>query len=118
MWVITYSFVGHFFITQSSNCSPDTPHEPPCLARPVVIDKGGYLSLMKGRGPSRFSLVGAPRAGGREMADDLLPVPITQVGVIIRPGEDPVPAIIDSAGGAARFAWDEFFQGEIRNGHT
>src|SRR3954447_5127241 len=52
------------------------------------------------------------------MADDLLPVPITQPGVIIRPGEEMVPAIIDSAGGAARFAWDEFFQGEIRNEHT
>src|SRR3954447_10086150 len=52
------------------------------------------------------------------MADDLLPVPVTQAGVIVRPGEEPVPAIIDQAGKAARFAWDEFFQGEIRNEHT
>src|SRR4051812_19168246 len=73
---------------------------------------------MKGRGPGRFLRSGAPRAGGQKMADDLLPVPITQAGVIIRPGEEPVPAIIDQAGKAARFAWDEFFQGEIRNEHT
>jgi site-specific recombinase XerD len=28
------------------------------------------------------------------------------------------PSIIERAGAAARFAWDEFFQGEIRNAHT
>jgi integrase/recombinase XerD len=31
---------------------------------------------------------------------------------------DPPPAIVTDAGNAARFAWEEFFQGEIANAHT
>lgn len=29
-----------------------------------------------------------------------------------------LPALVERAGGAARFAWEEFFQGEIANAHT
>ena len=32
--------------------------------------------------------------------------------------EDRLPAIMESAGVGARFAWEEFFSGEIRNVHT
>jgi site-specific recombinase XerD len=37
---------------------------------------------------------------------------------VIEKREEPVPAIVTAAGGAARFAWDEFFAGGIRNPHT
>ena len=30
----------------------------------------------------------------------------------------PVPEMVQAAGQAAAFAWDEFFMGEIRNPHT
>ncbi len=30
----------------------------------------------------------------------------------------PLPALVQNAGGAAAFAWDEFFSGEIRNPNT
>jgi integrase/recombinase XerD len=52
------------------------------------------------------------------MADDLLPVPVKQGDLVVRSGEIPAPAIVDRAGGAARFAWDEVFQAEIPNAET
>src|SRR3954469_15613519 len=52
------------------------------------------------------------------MADELVPASTKSPAVIPAPGGLQPPAIIDRAGGAARFAWDEFFQGEIRNEHT
>jgi site-specific recombinase XerD len=52
------------------------------------------------------------------MSDERLPATRKQEVIIARPGETPAPAIIDQAGNAARFAWEEFFQGEIRNEHT
>jgi integrase/recombinase XerD len=47
-----------------------------------------------------------------------LPVPVSTPGVIVpaRLEDPPPPAIVARAGG--RFAWDEFFFGEIRNPHT
>ena len=33
-------------------------------------------------------------------------------------GGQTLPALVERAGGAARYAWDEFFQGEIANAHT
>jgi site-specific recombinase XerD len=56
--------------------------------------------------------------GDETMRDERLPAVRKQEVIIARPGETPAPAIIDQAGNAARFAWDEFFQGEIRNEHT
>jgi integrase/recombinase XerD len=39
--------------------------------------------------------------------------------IIEKPGAgQPLPALVQNAGGAAAFAWDEFFSGEIRNPHT
>lgn len=52
------------------------------------------------------------------MSTELVPVPSGPRGLAARPGDPPPPAIIDQAGGAARFAWDEFFQGEVRNENT
>lgn len=48
-----------------------------------------------------------------------LPVPVSApgAGVTPRPAHAPVPAIVTRAGGG-RFAWDEFFAGEIRNPYT
>ena len=46
-------------------------------------------------------------------------VPIEQAGsepALGRPND--YPAIVTDAGGAAEFAWEEFFRGEIRNPHT
>jgi site-specific recombinase XerD len=40
---------------------------------------------------------------------------ISKSGIRVELGDGAAPAIIDRAGGAARFAWDEFFQGSIRN---
>jgi hypothetical protein len=31
---------------------------------------------------------------------------------------EPIPPLVSAAGPNARFAWDEFFQGEIANAHT
>jgi integrase/recombinase XerD len=33
-------------------------------------------------------------------------------------GGQSLPELVERAGGAARFAWEEFFQGEIANTHT
>src|SRR5258708_2208059 len=44
-------------------------------------------------------------------------VPPPSAGVPARPDDPPPPAIVARAGGG-RFAWDEFFVGEIRNAHT
>jgi hypothetical protein len=46
----------------------------------------------------------------------------TETGELVRPDE-PVtarnaPAIVNLAGKAAEFAWEEFFQAEIANDHT
>ena len=47
------------------------------------------------------------------MSSDMLPATINQSG-----SGHLLPALIANAGGAAAFAWDEFFSGEIRNPHT
>ena len=44
------------------------------------------------------------------MSDPALPVPLAD--------RHPVPAAICDAGPAARFAWDEFFSGQLRNKHS
>jgi integrase/recombinase XerD len=33
-------------------------------------------------------------------------------------GDAALPAVIEAAGGAARFVWEEFFSGQLRNPHT
>ena len=43
---------------------------------------------------------------------DILPAPVEAKAI------DDVPVIIENAGPAARFAWDEFLVGRIRNHHT
>ena len=48
------------------------------------------------------------------MNRDLVPV-IARTTAVAKLGEVATPAIVDRAGGAAKFAWDEFFQGEIRS---
>jgi integrase/recombinase XerD len=50
--------------------------------------------------------------------NELVPVPTRDLAALAATGAPPPPAIIDHADGAARFAWDEFFQGEVRNWHT
>src|SRR5438874_3659442 len=46
-------------------------------------------------------------------------VVVTRAGLPLGQGEKGgVPAIVEAAGPAAMFAWDECFAGEIRNGHT
>ncbi len=52
------------------------------------------------------------------MGSELVSVPTRSPAALAEPGTAKPPAIIAQAGGAARFAWDEFFQGEIRNEHT
>ena len=47
-----------------------------------------------------------------------MPVASNQTNLIVRLGEIRRRPSSTQAGGAARFAWDEFFQGEIRNEHT
>ncbi len=50
------------------------------------------------------------------MGNELVPVSRAELPARMEPGGP--PAIIGRAGNAARFAWDEFFQGEVRNEHT
>lgn len=52
------------------------------------------------------------------MSTELVPVTPSTGELAIKGGGTQPPAIIVQAGGSARFAWDEFFQGEIRNEHT
>lgn len=52
------------------------------------------------------------------ISTELVPVGAGPRTVPAIPGQLPAPAIIERAGGAARFAWDEFFQGEVRTENT
>src|SRR5689334_23247552 len=54
-----------------------------------------------------------------DMTDELdtLPAPLP-VQTLEWPGARTMPAIVTDAGPAARFAWDEFFAGQLRNSHT
>jgi integrase/recombinase XerD len=45
-------------------------------------------------------------------------VPVTGAGGVIGPGYAILPALVEQAGGAARFAWDEFFYAEHHNPYT
>ena len=45
-------------------------------------------------------------------------VPITSPAIIAPVQASSLPAIVERAGGAARFAWDEFFYAEHHNPHT
>lgn len=44
--------------------------------------------------------------------------PVGKRGALTEAGDSGVPAIVASMGAAGRFAWDEFFRGQIRNAHT
>src|SRR3954468_11684914 len=50
------------------------------------------------------------------MGTEIVPVN-SRPGQVLSSREDP-PAIVTAAGGAAAFAWDEFFAGSVRNPHT
>ena len=49
------------------------------------------------------------------LTTDLVPISPT---ALISAEHGGAPSIIERAGAAAQFAWDEFFQGQIRNAHT
>jgi integrase/recombinase XerD len=51
---------------------------------------------------------------GRLMSTELV---LVHGGELVLPGQG-IPAIVETAGAGARFAWEEFFSGEIRNVHT
>jgi integrase/recombinase XerD len=52
-----------------------------------------------------------------KMGGEMVVVP--KVRLPVEPAEKAgVLAIMEAAGAAAMFAWDEFFSGQIRNGHT
>src|SRR4051794_3411883 len=42
---------------------------------------------------------------------------LAQGGELVVPGQG-MPVIVETAGAGARFAWDEFFDGELPNRHT
>ena len=53
------------------------------------------------------------------MSNDLVPIALSEFSV--RPtvaNESVLPSLVERAGGAARFAWDEFFYAEHHNPHT
>src|SRR5207244_5487199 len=58
------------------------------------------------------SLTGMPTAHGSAL------VPVTAGAVVVGPQDSVLPALVERAGGAARFAWDEFFYAEHHNPHT
>src|SRR5438105_4055298 len=45
-------------------------------------------------------------------------VPLTAGAVVVGPPAPVLPALVEQAGGAARFAWDEFFYAEHHNPYT
>jgi integrase/recombinase XerD len=45
-------------------------------------------------------------------------IPATAQTVIASKTDAPLPLLVERAGGAARFAWDEFFYAEHHNPHT
>jgi integrase/recombinase XerD len=50
------------------------------------------------------------------MATEIIPVSSHAVGTNSK--DAPLPELVERAGGAARFAWDEFFFAEHHNLHT
>src|SRR3954466_14687877 len=44
--------------------------------------------------------------------------PVTTRSVVAATNEAPLPVLVERAGAAARFAWDEFFYAEHHNPHT
>jgi site-specific recombinase XerD len=52
------------------------------------------------------------------MGEELVPVRKAELVVQEPEQAPPPPAIVQAAGGAARFAWDEYFFGEMPEGHT
>jgi integrase/recombinase XerD len=45
-------------------------------------------------------------------------VPATSQAIASKAKDDPLPVLVERAGGAARFAWDEYFFAEHHNPHT
>src|SRR6266404_4380407 len=45
-------------------------------------------------------------------------VPVAADAVVIGPEHSGLPALVEQAGGAARFAWDEFFYADHHNPYT
>jgi integrase/recombinase XerD len=45
-------------------------------------------------------------------------IPVTSRAIASKANDDPLPVLVERAGGAARFAWDEFFFAEHHNPHT
>lgn len=43
---------------------------------------------------------------------------VVQTPVVVTDGDSPLPVLIENAGSSARFAWEEFIYGKIRNPHT
>src|SRR5262245_23851663 len=52
------------------------------------------------------------------MSRELVPLPSGQSAALARSAQTAPPAIVERAGGAARFAWEEVFLGEIPNADT
>ena len=52
------------------------------------------------------------------MSTELVPPSSKSPGPVANRKQLKPPAIVERAGNAARFAWDEFFKGEVRNEHT
>src|SRR5262249_22959429 len=52
------------------------------------------------------------------MSRELVPFRSGATPALARSEDSSPPAIVERAGAAARFAWDEFFDGEVRNAHT
>src|SRR5215831_4332438 len=52
------------------------------------------------------------------MSRELVPLTSRQSAAVARSAQTAPPAIVERAGGAARFAWDEVFLGEIPNADT
>jgi site-specific recombinase XerD len=52
------------------------------------------------------------------MSGELVPLPSRQSAALARSAQKAPPTIVERAGGAARFAWEEVFLGEIPNADT
>ena len=50
--------------------------------------------------------------------DEMLPAKRSSRGIATQDADGNIPAIIEAAGNAARFAFEEFIFGKLRNVHT
>ena len=101
----------------------DRPTKRPSRIRPEMLAHEFRVRRFEGRTAtaSKRPVLWSPKGGDRvsenySMANEL--VRVKSGNVQVASGKAILPELVERAGGAARFAWDEFFYAEHHNPHT